>query len=226
MACVTSGNATLVAVPDAERTPKYGLTDRSGKPARIAANDFSRAINGLKGHHDIEPEGVATADARFRSALSDISSGEAASLAARADQILESAAKLRDQRAQLLEALLALREPLVDLLLEEHDARHPDAMLTANVEPPAPFDAPEAAGGVTLEAPNALRVVAASLNWTQRESYAHALEAVGPAYLLGWVIEHPAPEARALREAAQAAHKRLLGFLIHPWRYRPTWELL
>ena len=195
-----------------ERSPRFGLSATTSKPAHIAANELSRAINALNAHHEREPAVWETNSSALR-AGADSCDAAPPDAATRAEVLHQRAAALRASRADLLETLLPLREPLVDLLIEEHAMAAPGAMFTAHVEPRAPEDPPEAMGGVDLDWPERLRVLDQTLRWTLRITRGTAGHALGPAYLLSYVIEHPTPDASNLRAAVTEARDELAALL-------------
>jgi hypothetical protein len=61
--------------------------------------------------------------------------------------------------------------------------------------------------------PDRLRILDATLRWSRETSYGYAVAALGPSYLLSYVIEYPTPSAGALRTAVTEARDALLTFL-------------
>jgi hypothetical protein len=198
-----------------ERSPEFGLTDSTRKPATIAAGELSRAIATLAQHHEDERPVCEAALTMFRSKLA---AAEADPLAlqvaeSRGAQLEGLTTRLRDKRAALLDVLASLRAPLADVMLEAHHMLPPDAVLSADVEPHPTPDAPRPIGGLDPEWHEELRVVEAAWQWSRDVTYTNAARALGPAYLLSYVIEHPASAARALRADATAARVQIAGLL-------------
>jgi hypothetical protein len=191
---------------------KYGLTARTRKPVTIACNELSRAINALDRHHDDERDGFREVLDSASAAAERLQDPEAVAAVRAIDAVEKVAARLRVDRSAALEPMLALRERLVDALLEAQDMLPADAGHTAHVEPGSSVPRPRPVLGIELDAPGWVRLLAETYQWTRDETLGNAVVAIGPAYLLGYVIEHPTPEASKLRADAQAVgeHARRL----------------
>ena len=100
--------------------------------------------------------------------------------------------------------MLAFRPVLVDAILETEDMLPEDAGSNAHVEPGTAAPAPRPILGVEVDAASWVRVLGETYRWSSEATIGNATLAVGPAYLLGYVIEHPTPEASKLRADARA----------------------
>jgi hypothetical protein len=185
-------------------SPKYGLTASTRKPVTVACNELSRAINALDRHNVDERDGFDENLASASAVAAALPDGEAAAAARAIDVIKQAAARLRVHRNEALQPMLALRAQLVDALLEAQDMLPADARHTAHVEPGSPPPMPRPVGGLEPGAADWVRVLAETYRWTRDLTLGNAALAIGPAYLLGYVIEHPTPEASKLRADAQA----------------------
>lgn len=197
-----------------DATAKYGIRPRTGKPIRHACHDLSQAINGLHQHAEEAP---AAFDLAYNEALTANAGSEqlGTELARSFRDFTAVNEALRVQRRDLLEVLLPLREPLVDVLLEENDSR-PGGLQggVAPYEDPTP--APRPLTGIELSPRDHLRVLSGTLEWTMGITKHWVLRGIGPAYALSWLIEHPTPEARHVREAARDVHQRLVRVAASP----------
>ena len=92
-----------------ERSPTYGLSDRTRKHVSIACNDLSRAINTLEAHHLEQQSAFQGAIAGVNTKLDGEAEDRARLIAEAVAQVEAQAVKLREARELLLERLLPLR---------------------------------------------------------------------------------------------------------------------
>ena len=182
-------------------TPDYGITARLRKPVELSAERLSRAINGLTVHHANEPNAVSAA------AFEALPLPDAARLA-------RIASDLRAARSDVLERLTTLRDPLIDVVAEAHSLLPANAQRSAYVDPDPQMAAPTPLAGLDLEPNEKLRILLLNLNWTQDMSRWLALEAFGSSSALAPLIEHPTPQATALRENLDEALVKLREFIL------------
>lgn len=134
-----------------------------------------------------------------------------------ARDIETAAIGMRSQRGVLLEHLLAMRTALVDVILEAHALQPADAALAAHVEAHTTLPAPTPLGDPDLD--GRLRLMDKTLKWSRQATYSQVGMALGPAHLLAHLIEHPSPEAVALRADLIEASERLRGFIVRTFPY-------
>lgn len=198
---------------------RYGLDPRVATAVLIACNDLSRTVNTLEHHHAEELPAMDAAIAAFATELDAAPDAEPGRMPAllQARDIETAAIGMRSQRGVLLEHLLAMRAALVDVMLEAHALQPADVALGAHVEPHATPPAPTPLGAPDLE--GRLRLMDKTLKWSRQATYSQAVMALGPAHLLAHLIEHPAPEAEALRADLIEASERLRGFIVRTFPY-------
>ena len=194
-------------------SPKYGITDGTRKPITIACNDLSQAINALDRLHAESSGAVATNRDALRVTLDQLPEGdETRQKGERASGNLAAAEmRLRMERTKVLGPMLAMREALVDAVLEA-DTLLPDksgqrTMGSAHVEPGPGTAPPVAVGGIERGVAERVRVLGETLRWAREETLSCCIQALGPLYTLGRLIEHPTKEASRLREHARAVEQ-------------------
>jgi hypothetical protein len=194
------------------RSPRYGLTESTRKPVRIACGALARAIGTLNAHHEDEETAFGEAVSGCIAKMDAAPEGDQELALRRVTQMERAAERLRGDRAVLLVGLLDLRPTLADVLIEERDL-HVSTLFGADVESELTASPPKRLGGRDIPLGDRLYVLEATLRWTQQTSYGCVAVALGPAYLLSYVIEHPTPEASAFRKAVTEAQERLQTFL-------------
>lgn len=185
----------------AEPTPTYGITARIRKPIELSAERLLRAINGLSVHHANESDAVSGA------AFEALPLPDAARLARIAND-------LRDARSSVLAKLEALRDPLLDVSSEARSLLPQRGERPPYVDPDPQPPAPTPLTGLVLQPPQKLHVLLQNLSWTQDLSRGLAREAFGSGSTLAPLIEHPTPEAGALRNGLDEVLVELRQFIL------------
>jgi hypothetical protein len=185
---------------------RYGLHETTGHAFVLAAADLSRAITGLKAHHELAPSAISDAYSTATAGPPPTSPLVKDSL----DRVLTLSSRIDDARGDLLETLAPLREPLADLILDVLRTLPAGAQIHIDVEPDPPQPAPEAEEH--FRAQDGIRLLVDTLTWNRRQSFDGALLAGKPSYLLSLMLEDPAPAARQLRGECTAAIRALDGF--------------
>ena len=195
-----------------EPTATYGLTQRTRKPVEIAAQEFLRAINGLDVHDRDERSSLPDAVAAVikKDGLDQIIAGE--TIQNHVARLEEIAARHRLERGDLLDRLRTLRDPLIDVISEAQTLLPGRAMRSKSVDPPPLVTAPTPLTGGDFPADQLLRLLTQALAWTQETSRYCAVEALGPCYLLTYVVEHRTDEALSMRTSLEETTRDLKRF--------------
>lgn len=196
-----------------EPTPTYGLTQRTRKPVAIAAQEFLRAINGLDVHDRDERSSLPDAVAAVikKDGLDQIIAGE--TIQNHVARLEETAARHRLERGDLLDRLRTLRDPLIDVISEAQTLLPESAMRSRYIDPPTLATAPTPLTGRDFPADQLLRLLTQALAWTQETSRYCVVEALGPCYLLTYVVEHHTDEAMSIRKSLEEAASDLKRFV-------------
>jgi hypothetical protein len=197
-----------------DRSPKYGLTSSTQKPVRIACQNLLRATSTIHHHHEIEKPAFDRILAEYSASIDNAPPDARDELRAHGARLTEIAEKLRTARAALRDELVAMGPAIADVMSEEHSL-HPQAMFMADDEPHPTREPPWPIGGIEDELGPLewLRLVTETVRWSREISYSYAALALGPCYLLSYVIEHPKPQASGLRDIAGEARDHLRTFL-------------
>ena len=171
----------------------------------------------MEAHHAEEPECLQRVEDAFDAALSVSPANEQTMLGGLAGFIREAASSLRQRRGELVAELAPIRSALADLTLEAKDMLPENALSVANVEAHQTSESPWPLSGLTPTPQQWYQILVQNVEWTQAISYGAAAEALGPAYLLSKVIEHPSEVAMSLRSSAEAAVERLRKFMGTAW---------
>jgi len=206
---------TLTHVPE-DRTEKYGLTNSTGKPIRLACWDWSLAVRTLEDHHAREPGVLQAALADFTTAAGEEHNPVLDALRQQADRLEAIATNLRQRRAALVDELAGMWPAIEDVVDEERALRPSGTVLLADHVDPTP-EPPTPIVREGLSTVQFLHVLAQAVHWTSDISYRYAASALGPCYLLSKVIEYPKPQASGLRDIAEEARDHLLHFLAAPY---------
>lgn len=179
---------------------------------RIACGELSRAIDTLDAHHRRERSVVDDALERLDAEAWAGDADTRRFVESQARRLKLAVTDLRTNRGALLEALLPLRGPLVDLLFEAQSTLPDQALFAPHVEAD-PMDGPSSPDPSESKLSHRLAAVRQATDWNRHVSHDLAVEALGPAYLLAHLVEHPEPPARALRGALRSALDRLVDFV-------------
>jgi hypothetical protein len=200
-----------------EPTPVYGLVQQTRKPAVRSASELSQAVTALEHHHAEEAQAFAENAGSLTGAINAdpnalFSDGQ--TYAWHNMRLEGIASELRSDRHALLEQLLPLREPFAAIVVEGQSLLPENALFAVDVEPGPLEPAPKPIMGLELTLPEELNVLHETLQWSQRNSRALALSAIGPCYGLFVVIEAPSSKAMGLHHKLDALRKALLKFVL------------